>query len=185
MKKFIFLLVLLPAFSMAQFEDDFADGDFASNPAWTGDINQFTVNPEFQLQLNSQGEAVSSLSSVYQMNGETEWRFWIKLSFSPSANNFARVYLSSNIADLKSPLDGYFLQFGEGGSADAIELFRQEQTTLTSVCRGPDGMIANSFELGMKIRRSLTGNWEIQVDETGVGAYQTIASGFDNKIKGT
>ena len=182
MKKFIFLLVLLPAFSMAQFEDDFADGDFTTNPAWNGDINQFTVNPAFQVQLNSQGEAVSSLSSVYQMSGETEWRFWIKLSFSPSANNYARVYLSSNLADLKSPLNGYFLQFGEGGTTDAIELFRQEQTTLTSVCRGTEGMIAASFEFGMKIRRSQKGNWEIQVDETGVGAYQTIASGFDNTI---
>lgn len=182
MKKFIFLLVLLPAFCMAQFEDDFADGDFSSNPAWTGDINQFTVNPAFQLQLNSQGEAVSSLSSVYAMNGETEWRFWIKLAFSPSGSNFARVYLASDVTDLKSPLNGYFLQFGEAGSSDAIELFSQQQTTLTSVCRGTEGMIAASFELGIKVRRNQSGNWEIQVDETGVGAYQTIATGQDNTI---
>jgi len=171
---------MLPAFCMAQFEDNFADGDFTSNPVWTGDISQFTVNPAFQLQLNSSGESVSALASIYSMNGETEWRFWIKLPFSPSTNNFARVYLSSDQADLKGSLDGYFLQFGEAGSADAIELFRQEQTLLTSVCRGTEGMIANSFELAIKVRRNLSGNWEIQVDESGSGAYQTIASGSDN-----
>ena len=182
MKKFVCFLILLPAFCMAQITDNFGDGNFTSNPEWTGDVSQFTVNPEFQLQLNSAGEAVSQLSTVNSVSGETEWRFWIKLAFSPSGNNFARVYLSSNIADLKSPLNGYFLQFGEGGSADAIELFRQEQTTITSVCRGPDGMIAAGFELGIKVRHGQDGNWEIQVDETGVGAYQTIASGFDNTI---
>ena len=167
---------------MAQFTDGFGDGEFTSNPAWTGDVSQFTVNSAFQLQLNSSGEAVSSLASVYLMNGETEWRFWIKLPFSPSANNFTRVYLASNQADLKGLLNGYFLQFGEGGSADAIELFRQQQTTLTSVCRGTEGMIANSFELAIKVRRNQTGNWEIQVDESGAGAYQTIATGSDNTI---
>jgi len=180
MKKIVCLLFLLPAMGMAQFTDNFGDGDFTSNPAWTGDVSQFTVNQSFQLQLNSSGESASALASVYAMNGETEWRFWIKLGFSPSSNNFARVYLASSNADLKNPLEGYFLQFGEAGTTDAIELFRQQQSDITSVCRGPDGMIATSFELGIKVRRSLSGNWEVMVDESGFGAYQTIATGTDN-----
>ncbi|OQX72762.1 MAG: hypothetical protein B6D64_14700, partial [Bacteroidetes bacterium 4484_276] len=168
--------------SLAQVYDDFSDGDFTNNPAWNGDTQQFVVNDDFRLQLNSDGEGVSCLATTFSINGETEWRFWIKQSFSPSANNNGRYYLASDQLDLKGPLNGYFLQFGEGGSGDAIELFRQQGDVLTSVCRGTEGFISSSFELNIRVRRNQSGNWEVGVDETGSGAYQIHATGFDNAI---
>ena len=168
--------------SLAQVYDNFSDGDFTNNPAWNGDTQQFVVNDDFRLQLNSDGEGVSCLATTFSINGETEWRFWIKQSFSPSANNNGRYYLASDQLDLKGPLNGYFLQFGEGGSGDAIELFRQQGDVLTSVCRGTEGFISSSFELNIRVRRNQSGNWEVGVDETGSGAYQIHATGFDNAI---
>ncbi len=57
------------------------------------------------------------------MISNTEWRFWIKLSFNTSANNYARIYLVSDQSDLESELNGYFVQVG--GPNDSIALFKQ------------------------------------------------------------
>jgi hypothetical protein len=47
----------------------------------------------------------------------------VSRSFSPSANNNARFYLVTDNENIVGAVDGYFLQFGEAGSNDAIELF--------------------------------------------------------------
>jgi len=135
----------------AQFTDDFSDGDFSVNPSWTGTSNSFIVNSAKQLQLNAPVEGIAWLSTASSSVEATEWRFWIKLAFSPSANNFARVYLISDEEDLTGPLNGYYLQFGETGSNDAIELFKQQGTNTTSICRGTNGSIASAFAIRIKV----------------------------------
>lgn len=182
MKTLLLMLLMLPVIVVAQFSDNFNDGDFTQNPAWTGTTEQFAVNTSNQLQLNAQSEGQSYLATLSGMTAETEWRFWIKLSFSPSSNNFAKIYLASDQENIGQPLNGYFLQFGESGTSDAIELFRQEGDIITSVCRGTEGLIANSFQMGVRVRKDQTGFWQIEVDETGMGAYIPEASGTDNTI---
>jgi len=176
----VLLLYMLPFVVLAQVWDDFYDGNFTQNPTWVGDGDEFVVNDDFRLQLFTEGEGVSALSTAFDMLPETEWRFWIKLSFSPSANNNARYYLASDETDLKSPLNGYYLQFGEGGTEDAIELFRQEGQNFYSVCRGADGLIATPFEFWVRVRKDQAGTWKIEVDQTGNGAYLLDATGVDN-----
>ncbi len=62
----------------------------------------------------------------------------MKQSFSSSATNNGRVYLASDQSDLTKPLNGYYLQFGEANSNDAIELFRQvDQLRFQSVVEKP------------------------------------------------
>ena len=182
MKPFVLFLILLPFSGFAQVWDDFSDGNFTQNPSWLGDINQFQVNENFQLQLNAQGEDVSHLATGFGFTQETEWRFYIKCSFSPSSNNNARFYLAASDLNLENPQTGYFLQFGEGGSDDAIELFRQNGDTEISVCRGTDGLLSSSFELWVRVRKDAQGNWAIGIDQAGNGAYLVDASGNDNSI---
>jgi hypothetical protein len=161
--KFVgFLLLLLPYFLTAQVIDDFSDGDFTENPVWQGNAEHFVVNDDLMLQLNSEGENTSVLTTAFDAAAPMEWRFRIKLSFSPSTNNYARFYLSSDVVDPALAQQAWFVQFGESGSTDAIELFRQDGASVTSICRGTEGLIANSFDLWMRVRVDEAGNWSIE-----------------------
>ncbi|HPD54708.1 MAG TPA: hypothetical protein PLI08_12240, partial [Bacteroidia bacterium] len=56
----IFLLFLSTAH--AQWQDDFSDGEFLDQPAWTGDTADFTVNSDGRLQLDAAVAGSSHLS---------------------------------------------------------------------------------------------------------------------------
>lgn len=171
---------MLTTLLYSQTSDDFEDGNFTANPAWTGTQNLFIVNSDYQLQLNDVEGNTAYLSTTTSIIDNTEWRIWVKLNFSPSANNNARFYIVSDNENPELPLNGYFLQFGEAGSDDAIELFRQDGIELTSVCRGNDGAISSSFETGVKITRTDGGLWKLYVDENGGIDYQLQSEGTDN-----
>lgn len=163
---FSFLITVLPLFLCGQISDDFSDGDFTDNPTWIGDTHLFGISTYFELQLNGTdgGDAYLFLPYAY-IYDELEWRFTIRLSFSPSVNNFAKIYLLADRNDLRDPnMNGYFLQFGESGSADAIELYYQEGNSRTLLCRGEDATIANSFHYDVRVNRSKLGKWQIYMD---------------------
>ncbi|MGC8865803.1 MAG: lamin tail domain-containing protein [Bacteroidales bacterium] len=166
----------------AQFTDGFDDGDFSQNPTWNGTNSLFKINSSKQLQLNGSGEGAAWLTTSSALVVPAEWRFWVKLSFAPSSNNFARVYLASDQPDLSGPLNGYFLQMGEAGSNDALELFRQNGTQTVSICRGTDGLLASSFTLRVKIIHKNDGTWEIWADPSGGSNFQLQATGTDLQL---
>lgn len=179
-KYFLFALLSMPFMAFGQLFDNFDDGNFSNNPAWDGTPTKFIVNSSLQLQLNDNEASAAWLSIPYALNGDTEWKFWIRLAFSPSSNNFSRVYLVADQANLDLAQNGYYLQFGESGSNDAIELFRLESGNSFSICKGSEGLIANSFALHIKVVRKSDGSWRIFADPTGSGFYQPEASGIDN-----
>ena len=123
--------------TLAQISDDFSVGNFSATPAWSGTDTAFHVNELFQLQLNASTPGTSWLVTEFSFDPahHMEWQVFVKQSFSPSGANFGRVYLMSDQTDLSGPLDGYYLQLGEAGSNDAVELFRQSGTTRVSLCR--------------------------------------------------
>jgi hypothetical protein len=179
-KYLLLLLISLPVFAFGQLYDDFGDGNFSNNPPWEGTTNKFIVNSSLQLQLNDTEAAEAWLSTPYSIAGDTEWRFWIRLAFSPSSNNFSQVFLVSDQSNLSVTENGYYLRFGEAGSADAIELFKIQNGISSSICRGTDGLIANSFSILIKVVRKTDGSWKIFADPTGTGFYQLEATGTDN-----
>lgn len=182
MKKTLLFLLLLPFSLFAQVTDDFADGDFTQNPTWSGTTDKYIVNSNLQLQLNAE-EAGSSYLSLPIMEYETmEWQFWIREAFAPSGNNFTDVWLSADNADLSQATQGYFLRFGEGGSNDAIELFRKDAGGQQSVCRGTEGKIAASFAVAVKVNCDREGNWMIQTCYDNSGIYVVEAQGVDDSL---
>ncbi len=163
----------------SQTSDNFEDGDFTANPPWSGTNDRFIVNSDNYLQLNDTEEATAYLSTPNDILSDAEWRIWVELKFSPSGNNNARYYLISDNDNVEEPLCGYFIQFGESGSDDAIEIFRQDRTDITSVCRGMDGAISTKFEAGIKVTR-INGEWKLYVDYKGGIDYQLQAEGTDH-----
>lgn len=180
MKHLLTLLLLSPIIVFAQISEDFSDGNFTQNPSWLGNQNKFIVNDDFILQLKDSEAGLSMLSTDNNIATNCEWRFWVKLSFSPSSNNNARVYLIADNNDLSGSVDGYFVQLGESGSNDAIELFKQSGNEIVSVCRGAEGLISSSFEIGIKIIRDENSLWKIYADPNGGENYQLQAEASDN-----
>jgi hypothetical protein len=165
----IHILFFITSSLSAQVTDDFSDGNFTSNPTWSGTTNEFIVNPSGQLQLNNTVAATSQLGLQHNLVDLTnkEWQIWVKQSFSSSSSNYGRVFLTSDNSDLTLAQNGYYLQFGEANSIDAIRLFKLEAGVSTQLCSGVDGQIANSFTANIKVKRDATGNWSLFADLTG------------------
>lgn len=182
MKRLILLIVsLLAAFPFhlfPQISDDFSDGDFIDNPTWIGDDSLFFVNEQRQLQLQASAAGNAALvlpNSVEE--SEMEWRFRIRLAFSPSDNNYARVFLMADSTDLRTPtLSGFFLQFGEAGSNDVIELFYLSENQKNTVCRGLIS-ISSSFTYNIKVTKNAQNHWQLWVDSRSSGIYSLDAEG--------
>lgn len=176
----LFILFLLSGLCVkAQLQDDFSDGNFTALPTWAGNNADFIVNAAKELQLNASAAGTSylSVSDPYSPDN-SEWRFRIKLAFSPSSSNYARVYLLSDHADLTQPLNGYYIQLGETGANDQPELFRQSGTQHVSVCRGTS-YISSAFDLGVKVTRNALGDWTLFIDSAGGQNYLPEAAGHD------
>ena len=186
MKLILFWIFMIPLALNAQVKDDFTDGDFTTDPSWTGDTASFTVNSKHQLQLNSSGTATSCLVTRMNIGSSMEWEFWIKLSFNTSLNNFARIYLCSDSPEIKQDVNAIYLQ--TGGQGDSLNLFRQKGNNHLLLFRFPSLRTNSSVNVfRIKICMDSTGHWELYADSTGGRKYlryggfiekQTLPSGW-------
>ena len=183
LRSILFLLLVSTTLKLglAQIQEDFEDGDFSTNPSWTGTTADFLVNATNQLQLNNTIASTSYLSTAHGLTNldNKEWRFWVKQSFSPSSSNFGQIYLTADNADLTLAQNGFYLQFGEAGSLDAIRLYKLENGTSTELCSGTDAEIATSFEVSVKVVRDASGNWSVFTDFTGAENYALHSTAND------
>jgi hypothetical protein len=168
--------------ALGQLVDNFSDGNFNNAPAWIGTTSNYIVNGAGRLQLNAgaAGSSYLSLAFAIPQNHDTQWEFVINHNFSGSSQNFTRIYLMSDSQDPLNALNGYFLQFGETGSNDPIDLFRQTGGTAVSICRGTLGFVAGTFTISVRITRSSVGVWEILADNTGGTNFTSQATVVDN-----
>lgn len=158
--------------------DDFADGNFNSNPQWKGDTSDFIVNEAKQLQLFKTGTGKSEillLGSAIASNIH-EWRVHVTLSFAPSSSNFCRVYLLSSSTELKESPDGIYLQLGEAGSSDAVRLKSQINGTITELGASNSGLIANGMNGNLKITFTQPNAWTVNYDASNSGNYTSLFS---------
>jgi hypothetical protein len=174
----IIIFFLLPVLAVGQLRDSFSDGNFRSNPKWIGDTGSFIVNSSKQLQLKANGSGVSYLSTPSKVINNTEWNFYVKMSFSPSFFNFSRVYLVSdrpNLAD--SNLNGYFIQLGQAGNDDSVELYKISKRKATLLIGGQFARITRSTNtLRLKVTHDINGNWSIYSDTLGGTNYSLEGS---------
>ncbi|MFN0203771.1 MAG: lamin tail domain-containing protein [Bacteroidia bacterium] len=167
----LFAAFLAPFSAFSQLSDDFSDGDFSANPAWVGDAALFQINATGQLQSN--GNAATDTIYLATPNAQMldkEWRFDWKYTFAPSSQNFARMYLVSNQANLAGNLNGYFLQIGETGSSDVLRLYRQDGATNVLLASGTTNLGTNP-DIQVKVTLNNAGDWNIFTAPVGTGAY--------------
>ncbi len=177
MKKALSILIFLIAInlSFAQVLDDFSDADLNSNPAWNGDLSNFTVVAgQLQSAGNNATNQKLALSTANEFIDSTEWTFLIDLKFNPTSTNLARVYLVSSQQDLKSPLNGYYIQFGET-NADSMDFYKQTGTTSTKLFTSKTNFASN-IKAKIKVNRSSSGVWTFYIDANATGTYNLEGS---------
>ena len=185
MKRLFFcLLIFIPVAGNAQVLDDFSDGDFITDPTWRGDTSRFEVNTSRQLHLRSAGSDTSCLSTANSRIAETEWNFWVKISFNTSVNNFARIYLVSDNPDLEGSLNGYYLQIGGGN--DSLTFLRQTGTISQKLFQGKNTCTNNSMNtLRIKVIHNDSGIWQLFTDNSGGTNFQEEGEISENSINST
>ena len=167
---YLLLLLLLPALASAQLIETFADGNFTTNPTWTGDAASFQVVSQ---QLQGNGPATTgtqlALSTPCQANTGTVWEFWANLKLATSAGNLADVWLMATQPDLKNPSNtGYFVRLG--GTDDEVSLFRKDSTrAAVLVIDGLNGTLASATNNLVRVRvtRTTANRWTLERDLTG------------------
>ena len=182
MKTLIFISQLFClTIGFSQISETFTDGNFTANPSWTGSASDFIVNANFELQTNLAIASTSYLSATHGLTtlDNKEWRMRVKMTFSPSTTNFGRVYLTANSTNPTTNPDGFYLQFGEALSVDAVKLYKQVGGLSTLICSGASGQIANSFNFGIRITRDALGLWSLYTDSSGGTNYAFESSGVD------
>lgn len=173
-----FFGLLTVQLSLAQVSDDFSDGDFTSNPAWSGDAADFGVNSE-QLQLNVTPalEGESYLSTSQTELGQTTWEFYFRLAFSPSGGNRTRIYLVSDNGDLSAYPDGYFILVGESGSGDVLRFYKRNGGSNSLLFSGSTSL-SSSFEIWVQVTRDAIGNWQVNSSSDGIAPYSSEGASF-------
>ena len=191
MKKLVLFVSLLLSFSLkAQLTEAFTDGDFTNNPAWFGDTSAFKVTcstaipaamrPALQLNTTIAGNSCLVTANTMTLN-TYEWDFWIKLSFNPTANNNARVYLVSDQSDLKGTLNGYYLGIGE--TNDRLTFCSQNVLAVTVLLTGTIANLNNSINtIRIKVKRDINAQWQIYSDTAGGTNFLLEGSITDNTI---
>lgn len=180
MKKFLFIIVAALSLSgQAQVTESFTDGNFTSNPVWTGDDSLFVVNGANQLQTNGTGSNIAILSSGQSLLMNTVWEVWVRFNFSPSTQNFCRFYLSNDSSKLNG--NGYYVQLGGSiGNSDSISLYKQIGSQRARVIGGrPSTVYLSNSLVRIKVTRDAAGLWQLYSDTSGGTNYTLEGSGND------
>ena len=177
----IFLLLLNIQLGFSQFSDDFTDGDFTINPIWSGDNSFFNATTN---ELNSQSPSAGSyyLSTPSSLALNAQWDFFFNMQFGTSGVNFIDVYLTSDMADVTTPNDGYFVRIG--GTPDEISLYKLVGGVETILIDGPDGVINSTSNnpFDVRVTRDASNNWTLFYDDGAASSLISIGTIMDNSV---
>lgn len=167
-KVFVFLSVFISVFYScslpADEEEEGGSGDDSATSclAWEGETEKFTINAKEGVHLNDPQEDAGSAYVTFPSAPvrNTRWEFGVRLTFNPSANNYARFYLASSSHTLSGDLNGYFVQIG--GAKDNVALYRQDGKQCKLLISGRELMKGdNSPKLYVKVECDKNGYWTL------------------------
>jgi len=184
---FLLLFALKPFFGHAQisWNENFDDNDLSNPIEWLGDTNAFITNSNLGLQLNAANQSSPSFISCRStIIDQSSWEFYIKLDFSPSASNYAEVYIVSDQQDPLQAKEAYFIRIGGiSGSADDVSLYLKQGSQTTELIDGVDGLAGgSSVEMTIKLEKDSNQLWELWVDDSLNGIYLSQGTAYDSSI---
>ncbi|WP_185958349.1 lamin tail domain-containing protein [Fodinibius sediminis] len=152
---------------VTNFTDGFEDGNFTVNPEWNGDDTLYTVvqdsrNHLLQLQGDAENGGINYLSTP-SSDSIGSWEVYIQLDFSPSGSNKADIFLMSDMANLRGPVNGYALRAGESGTADVFRLVRYDAGSESEVVLSGTTDISSGGDFRVKVTREGGGIWSMAV----------------------
>ncbi|MFZ5970027.1 MAG: lamin tail domain-containing protein [Bacteroidota bacterium] len=171
-------LVLIANVCLAQFTDDFSDGDFTSDPEWVGQTARFGIDGgRFRLMAPAVADKSYVVTSSHAVENAS-WEFYLRMDFNPSSSNFARVYVMADKPDLQSAINGYYVQIG--GTQDEICLYKQSGNIHEKIVDGLDGRVnQGTVEVKIKVTRDVNANWELFSDLNQTGTWSVEGSASD------
>ncbi len=179
----LLFLICLSFSAFGQFTDDFSSG-MINTTVWSGDLENFTVNSNQELQLLDTATVLpsSQIFTAVNTGDSTNWEFYYKQDFSASTSNFSKIYLASSAADLNGDLNGYFIKLGGiSGDADRIELYRQTDSDTELLISGQDSMLAKEPSEGrIRVSRNNDGLWTLMADYTGGNSFEIQGTAMDD-----
>ncbi|MCB0661187.1 MAG: lamin tail domain-containing protein [Saprospiraceae bacterium] len=163
----VLLFFAISTWLPAQVSDNFSDTDLTDNPVWQGDLQDFLVNSNEELQLAAPDAGESLLYTTASFFDSTRWDFFFRLEFAPSTSNQLIIYLQLDNPDLATA-NGYFLKIGESGSEDALDFYRLDNGTEIFLTTGTTGSLGSDpATCRFRITRDLMGNWTFSTDYNG------------------
>lgn len=174
----IFTCFTLAGFS--QFTDDFTDGDFTTNPTWSGDVSKFTIDNGGLRSNSSTASDNFYLSTASTLaTGDIEWKFRVNMQFSTSGANYTDVFLMADNADLSAVSNGYFVRIGN--TDDEVSLYKIVAGTETQLTDGSDDKTHNK-NITLRVTKGTSGTWTVYADYSGGTSYQLEGSVTDSDI---
>ena len=150
---------------------------------WSGDVQKFGVFSE-QLQLKDLDPQGGNNTKIHldaptDFDTITHWFFDWKMDFSPSASNYSKIWLCSNVS-FDQIDEGYYLRMGGySGDSDALKLVYFDGDTDFELGSSLAGyMHGDQVHREFKIERSMEGEWLVYAREAAVGDFQLLFEAF-------
>ena len=176
-------LTILTCFTLAgfgQITDDFTDGDFTSNPTWSGNVSKFIIdNGELRSNSNTASDNFYLSTPSTLAAGDVEWQFRVHMKFSTSGANYTDVFLMADNADLSAVSNGYFVRIGN--TDDEVSLYKIVAGAQTQLTDGSDDK-THDKNISLKVTKDASGTWTIYADFAGGKGYQLEGSVTDSNI---
>lgn len=180
--RLLFLFIVFYSSSLiAQLNENFSDGDFLINPTWKGELQDFIVNTDYQLQLDAPDGGESNLYTEFEKIDSIEWGFYFKMDFNPSNSNKLRVYLMLDKIDI-SNANGYYIEIGENGSEDKINFYKISNGISSLLGEGTIGAFnSEPASAYLKIIKDSFGIWQFFIKKDNE-YYQKELELFENEF---
>jgi hypothetical protein len=166
------IFALASGYSFAQtVVDDFNDGTFTAPPiTWTGTDTEWAVVGN-RLNINASATNINNYLSTpfaVPLLDSASWEFDVEFTVaSATANNYAEIFLTSDLSDVSGNVNGYFVRVNN--NQQEISLWRSSNGSNSKIIDGADLVTATNLAFRIRVTRSATGDWSLFQDATVTG----------------